>query len=176
MIEKIIDEKNENTSNIVPGIAITALIVLMIFTFTGNGLGSITTYLGEKVPDTSSIPSIIRDNMATNDGSLFDIDLTIPNEYKNIMPENKLIASVELTNFGKSGKTPVSISYIITNANNNIVMIIHENRIVEQQDAFLKEIDIPKLYYGPYRLSIEILYSNTSAFAHEDFNIVAWNQ
>jgi len=83
------------------------------------------------------------------------------------------LVSIDLINFGGPGKTNVSLAYIITNSEGDIVLIEHEKRIVETQDSFLKTIDLPdELKYGDYKILVEMLYSNTSAVTTGEFRVL----
>lgn len=104
-------------------------------------------------------------------GALFDLVLTIPEKSKYLKSGDDLLVSLELTNFGGPGKTPTMITYIITNDAGEIVMIEHENREVETQSSFLKEIDLPEGMYGSYKIFVEMLYSDTSASAQDEFRV-----
>jgi len=104
-------------------------------------------------------------------GALFDIILLVPEKYREVKSGEELLLSVELFNFGGPGETTVYISYIITNSQGDVVLIEHEERTVETQDSFLKEIQLPEVKYGTYKVFIEMLYSNTSAVATSEFRV-----
>lgn len=102
---------------------------------------------------------------------MFDVKLSIPEKYKLISPGEDVSVIVELINFGEAEKTNVSISYIVTNARGDIVLMEHEKKVVEPQMSYLKTIDLPYLESGNYKLFVELLYSNRSAIANGEFNV-----
>lgn len=163
------------------GISLTVFLALAIGAFMNTGtdgedLSSITTYPKGKIKAITEavyMPiKIILEKAEAIGNALFDIVLTIPEKSREIIPEEDLLVSIELINFGGPGKTNVSLSYIITNSDGDIVLIEHEKRIVETQDSFLKTIDMPDLKYGDYKILVEMLYSNTSAIATGEFRIL----
>nr|MCK4930262.1 hypothetical protein [Nanoarchaeota archaeon] len=156
------------------GIGLTIIMAFAFLAFTNIIEGedsSITTYLGEQTKIASLLPplKLILEKTRSTSNALFDIILTIPEKSKRISPGENLLISIELINFGGPGKTDVSISYIITNDEGDVVLIEHESRVVETQTSFLKEIDLPALKYGVHKVLVELLYSNTSAVATGEF-------
>lgn len=175
--KKVKDKKAEKKSKLIALAA--SLLVLGLFGLgisTGSlsgGLESITGIVGVKTSDLSSSPTITKiiplKREAT--GALFDIIVKIPEAYQEVKSGEELLISVELFNFGGPGKTDVSIAYIITNSEGDVILIEHEERVVETQDSFLKEITLPETRYGDHKLFVEMLYSNTSAVATGEFHV-----
>lgn len=160
------------------GLSVFFILAMLAFMNTGinmQDLGSITTYTKSEMPVKGPfylpVKIILEKTKAISD-ALFDIILTIPEKSKEIISGEDLLVSIELINFGGPGETDVSINYIITNSEGDIVLIEHEKRIVETQASFLKEIDLPDVMYGDYKLFVELLYSNTSAIATEEFKVI----
>jgi len=143
---------------------------------TGDIMG-ITTYVESDIQVTRepySLPvKIILEKIEAVGNALFDIILTIPGKSRGAISSEDLLISIELINFGEPGKTNVSIAYIITNSKGDVVLIEHEKRVVETQTSYLKTIDLPDLESGYYILFVELLYSNTSAIATEEFTIIS---
>jgi len=167
------------SEKIIIGISFTIVITLVMFVGIGvkkEGLRAFTTYSGDETQaneEQTYLPiKIILGKTEPASNALFDILATIPEGSREIIPGEDLLLSIELINFGEPGKTNVSINYIITNSKGDIVLIEHERRIVETQLSFLKEIDLPDLKYGDYKLFVELLYSNTSAIATDEFRFI----
>lgn len=152
------------------------LIAVSILIMNQSGF-SVTTYLGEKENTliqeiSTTFTKIITGETNPTGNALFDIKLTISEKYKLINSGQNISIIVDLTNFGEAGKTNVAISYIITNSKGDIVMIEHEKKVVETQMSYLKTLDLPYLESGNYKIFIEILYSNASATANGEFNVI----
>lgn len=152
-------------------------LVLVGMIALNRGSLPITTYLGERTTlitkgITNTFTKIITGETNPSSNALFDITVTIPEKYKFIGQSDDISLIVELTNFGEAEKTIVSLSYIITNSQGDLVLIEHEKKIVETQMSYLKTIDLPYLESGKYKLFVELLYSNTSAMANGDFDVL----
>ena len=167
------------SKKIIIGISSTVVITLVMFVGIGiekEGLSALTTYSGDETQankEQTYLPiKIILGKTEPASNALFDIIVTIPEDSREVIPGENLLLSIELINFGEPGKTNVSINYIITNSKGDIVLIKHERRVVETQLEFLNEIDLPDLKYGNYKLFVELLYSNTSAIATDEFRFI----
>ncbi len=154
------------------GVGVITVLVLVFWFFLDIASGgelTFTTYLGEKAQRGVAITSIVRKGVEKTSDALFDIVLTIPEKSQQISSGEDLLMSIELINFGTEDKTDVSISYIITSEEGDIILIEHESLTVGVQYQFIKEIDLPELRYGKYKILIEMLYSDTSAIATGEF-------
>ena len=163
-----------------------SIIVVLAVTFVGLSMGgglmkrgdlsSITTYVESENPVKELFNGpvkIIREATEAIGDALFDIILTIPDKSRQIKPNEDLMLSIELINFGSHGKTDVSLAYIITNSYGDVILIEHQDKVIQTQASFIKEIDLPeKLTYGTYKIFIEMLYSNASAIATGEFEVI----
>ena len=183
MMKKINKEADKSAENTPKRKVLNYAILTFVATFLlvavimlNQGQFSITTYLGEKIPipeeNTSGTFTKIITEGKSSGNALFDISLNIPEKYKLIRPYEDVSVVVELVNFGDAEKTIVDVSYIVTSAKGQIVLIEHEERIVETQDSYLKIIDLPYLEKGDYKISVEILYSDKSAIAEGQFSVI----
>ena len=163
------------------GINLAVFLILAIGVFMSTGTNGedasgITSYIKAKIPLSERLfmpVKIILEKAEAIGNALFDIVLIIPEKSREITPEEDLLVSIDLINFGGPGKSNVSLAYIITNSEGDIVLIEHEKRIVETQDSFLKTIDLPdELKYGDYKILVEMLYSNTSAVTTGEFRVL----
>jgi len=165
--------ESKDTVKIVMGLSFLVFMFLWAFTYDDSNALTITTYM-EKEQKAESMPvKIVRQITKAVSDALFDIILTIPEKSKLIEPGEELLVSIELINFGGPGRTPVAISYIITDSDGNLVLIEHEDRIVLTQMSFLKTIELPELPRDNYKLFVEMLYSNTSAITTGEFRVVS---
>jgi len=131
-----------------------------------------TVDLGEKEPRIFLPVRIVRETTEAIKNALFDITISLPEKPKEGVPAKDLLVSVNLINFGEPGKINVSINYILTNSNGDIILIEHEKRTIETQMSFLKTIELPELPPDSYKIYAELMYSNTSAIAAEQFDIL----
>jgi len=168
----------------VPTIAlwVFALLVLGIQFFAvkpgfsqANGLNGITTFMGlpmEEERREQRIGVVVPPITSIATSALFDIVLTVPKKSQQIREGDDLLIAVELLNFGSSGPTPVSISYIVTNSEGDVVLLEHDDRIVETQQSFIRDIGMSRVKsHGNHKLFVEMLYSDTSATATGEFYV-----
>src|SRR3989344_2119448 len=148
------------------------VITLGVISFLAEETSPTSFVEGSFAQKIASVPVIVREHTAQAVAALFDIHLSILPESKIVEQGEALLVSVELRNLGQPGKVSVNLNYIITNEEGSVVYIEHETKEVETQDTFLKEIVLPKLSYGKYKLLVELLYSDTSAVAQEEFRVV----
>lgn len=105
--------------------------------------------------------------------SLFDIQITIPNNYKIIHPGDELLASVKLVNLGSAGRIDVFLEYWIVDSEQNTILKNKETVAVETQANFVKTFDIPKdVKPGKYSLHAKIVYADgKNAEAENSFEV-----
>ncbi len=106
--------------------------------------------------------------------SLFDIQITIPDDYKIINPGDELLASIKLVNLGSAGRVDVFLDYWITDPGKNTILRKKETVAVETQANFVKTFDIPKdVSVGKYTLYAKITYADgKEAGADHSFEVV----
>ncbi|MBI2449838.1 hypothetical protein HYV49_06105 [Candidatus Pacearchaeota archaeon] len=93
---------------------------------------------------------------------LFDVELEIPQRYKEISAGDDITFKVNIFNLGDVEADDVTLSYIIKDTNNNI--ILQDSRVfaIEKQASFLKDIHIPDyIKSGKYVLTAEVKYLDT---------------
>jgi len=93
--------------------------------------------------------------------SLFDISVTIPDDYMTITPGGELLASIKLMNIGSAGRIDVVLDFIIDDPNDAIVVEKHETVAVETQAGFVRTFEIPaNAVLGTYTLFAKIVYAD----------------
>lgn len=100
---------------------------------------------------------------------LFDIKVSIPEDYLKIKPGGELVAEVSLLNIERVGIVDTEINYIIKDSEDNIVLNEHETVAVETQSSFVKKFRLAgTLKEGEYVLYANVAYSgqvgSSSAF------------
>jgi hypothetical protein len=142
--------------------------------FLGSESNALTTVVGtENTPlegVTSELKTIPGLGQGT-EGALFDIILTIPDQYRILNPGQEFLVSVELTNFG-STQTDAAITYIVTRARTgDIVYIENEDRTIYAQEEFLKQLQLQRLPAGKYKIYVHMLYGDAAATTSREFKI-----
>lgn len=115
---------------------------------------------------------ISKTNIINN--SLFDIQITIPDDFKILSPGNELLTSVKLVNLGSAGRIDVFLDYWIVDADQSIILKNRETVAVETQTSFVRTFDIPKnVKPGIYSLNAKLTYADgKEATAHSSFEII----
>lgn len=106
--------------------------------------------------------------------SLFDIQLTIPEDYKIVSPGDELLSSIKLVNLGKEGRIDIFLEYWVSDSEQNIILKKKESVAVETQASFVRTFDIPKeIKPGKYTLYTKIIYADgKEAVADHSFEVV----
>ena len=109
--------------------------------------------------------------------SLFDIDVEIPNDYKEVIPGDELLSSIKLINLGSGGRVDVFLDYEITDENENVILTKKETVAVETQANFVRIFDIPEnAPIGKYTLHARITYADGKFAEGEGFFEVVNNK
>jgi hypothetical protein len=105
--------------------------------------------------------------------AIFDIIITIPNDYKIVNPGDQLLATIKLVNLGSAGRIDVSLDYWIADSEQNILLENKETVAVETQASFVKTFVIPAdAKSGQYSLNAKLTYSETKqATAGDSFKV-----
>jgi hypothetical protein len=105
---------------------------------------------------------------------LFDVFLTIPQQYEKICAGNKIKANIKLENYGKIELLDAFMTYWIIDKNNTLISESKDTRNVADKLNFDVSINVPDLTpIGTYRLYAQITYSeNKTAVAGGTFEIV----
>lgn len=111
--------------------------------------------------------------------TLFDVNLDIPPQYKEINTEERLIAQVklfDLTSGGTSaglGPTRVDIDYYIYDSGGKIVSSQSENAVVDRQSQITKTFSFPQdLAPGEYVLGVSVRYRTSLGIATSAFTLI----
>jgi hypothetical protein len=137
----------EQKSGIFPG----KLIV------TGDGIGKLITIVIE----------------VESEKPLFDIDVEIPQKYKEVQPGEEVLAQLTIYNIKRMGRVDVYVEYGLKDINGNIIVSEHETIAVEMQVSILKSLDIPfNTKPDNYVLYAIVKYDNTTGIGTDILRVV----
>ena len=108
------------------------------------------------------------------DASSFNIQITIPDEYKTMHPGEELVASIKLVNLGSSGREDVFLDYWITDSEQNVILQRKETVAVETHANFIRFFDIPEdAGLGEYYLHFKVTdFNGKESVADHSFKVV----
>ncbi len=102
------------------------------------------------------------------EASSFNIQITIPDDYKTMHPGEEMVASIKLVNLGSSGREDVFLDYWITGPEQNVILQRKETVAVETQANFIRFFDIPEgAVLGEYYLHFKVTDFNGKESAAE---------
>lgn len=110
---------------------------------------------------------------------LFDVNVDIPPQYKELMPSGKLISQIkifDLTSGGTSaglGNTHVGLDYFIYSLDGREISSQSEDAVVDRQTQLTKSFSFPSdLVPADYILAIVVKYNNSLASTTSLFTII----
>jgi hypothetical protein len=106
--------------------------------------------------------------------SLFDIIVTVPDQYMKVSAGEEMLASMKLINVGSSGRVDVFVDYWMTDPIGETVQSKRETVAVETQANFVRSFTVPKdAASGIYRIHARITYSDGKvAESDQSFEVV----
>ena len=106
--------------------------------------------------------------------SLFDIFVTIPQNYEKVEPGAEILVNVKLINLGSGGRCDVLMAYEIKDSDDKVILNKKETVAVETQANFVKTFDIPAdALHGSYKVYAKLVYADGKEAASEaSFSIV----
>ena len=107
------------------------------------------------------------------EGTLFDVLVMIPTQFKAIAPGDDLVANIKLINFGSSGNpVDVSVEYTVENAQGEIIMQSSQTVAVATQLSVLKTFNTNQsLPEGQYKLTVRVPSKDVIATASDVFEV-----
>ena len=142
------------------------IIFILISLFLLYSVGAENINLGEQNKTTNS--SIIEKN------SLFDILVTIPQDYQTVEAGKELLTSIKLINLGSSGRIDVILNFEIKDSAGNLLLTKKETVAVETQANFIRTFTLPSdAKLGKYSVHVTLIYADgKEAAAESSFEIV----
>jgi methionine-rich copper-binding protein CopC len=106
--------------------------------------------------------------------SLFDILVTIPQDYQTVEAGKELLTSIKLINLGSSGRIDVILNIEIKDSAGNMLLTKKETVAVETQANFVRTFTLPSdAKLGKYSIHVKLIYADgKEAAAESSFEIV----
>jgi len=106
--------------------------------------------------------------------SLFDIFITIPQDYQAVEAGKELLTSIKLINLGSSGRIDVILNIEIKDSAGSLLLAKKETVAVETQANFVRTFTIPSdAKLGKYSIHVKLVYADgKEAAAESSFEIV----
>lgn len=106
-------------------------------------------------------------------GVLFDVSVTIPEEYRKILPGKELVAQIHALNIKRIGTVAVTVEYSIEDKDGNTLFNEFETKAIENEVKYLKEIILPAdIPPGVYMFFVKVKYQEDVALAGYPFKVV----
>ena len=105
--------------------------------------------------------------------ALFDVDLELLHDRSEISLGEDLVAEIELSNMGETGRIDVEIEYFIKDMDGENVIYGEDTRAVETKLDFIKIFEMPaSIELGQYALYVKVKYNGEVASASSWFFVV----
>lgn len=103
-----------------------------------------------------------------------NLELSVHDNYKEILPGNDVWFSIKIANLGNMGRADVSLHYWVSDDNDNIIAENKETTAVQTQASFVRNFNIPmNAEPGKYMLNIKMDYGGgEEVVANTSFNVV----
>lgn len=106
-------------------------------------------------------------------GRLFDVTLTIPDKYRELLSGEEIISQVQIINMKSIGLVDVVIEYTIQDINEKVLYKEIETKSIEHEIDYVKKIEIPKeIPLGTYLLLANVRYNDDLAISGYPFKIL----
>jgi len=126
----------------------------------------ITEVSGEKI-----ISAVIEVESAQ---PLFDVDVEVLPEFKNIFPGDNIFLEVSLFNVRGFGRVDVELEYAIRDFQGNVIALEQETVAIETQAKFSRELLIPRdTKPGTYVASAKVTFGESVGISSDIFEIKA---
>lgn len=106
-------------------------------------------------------------------GRLFDVTLTIPDRYRELLSGEEIIGEVQIINMKSIGLVDVVVEYTIQDINEKVLYKEIETKSIEHEIDYVKKIQIPKeILPGTYLLLANVRYKDDLAISGYPFKIL----
>jgi hypothetical protein len=110
------------------------------------------------------------DKQAIESNSLFDIFVSIPQDFSRVEPGGELLTSIKLINLGSSGRIDVVLSFEIKDSAGLLLLTKKETVAVETQANFVRTFVIPpEAKPGQYTIYVKMIYADGKEAVAESF-------
>jgi hypothetical protein len=110
------------------------------------------------------------DKQTIESNSLFDIFVSIPQDFSRVEPGGELLTSIKLINLGSSGRIDVVLSFEIKDSTGLLLLTKKETVAVETQANFVRTFVIPpEAKPGQYTIYVKMIYADGKEAVAESF-------
>jgi len=144
------------------------------FIFSASGEQELGVFPGEIIVTGDEIEKIISVVVEVESiEPLFDIDVEIPQKYKEVLPGEEVLVQLMIFNVKRIERVDVEVEYGITDTLGNVIASEHETLAVEMQVSVVRSLDIPfDLEPGNYILYATVKYDDTVGTGADIFRVV----
>ncbi len=106
--------------------------------------------------------------------ALFDVILSVPENYKEVSAGKRISSAIEMTNIGFSGTAvDVDLNFYLTDSNKNLVVdYSRETLAVKTSLTITRQFEIPdNLKSGTYLLIVDLKYDNLTASSYDSIEV-----
>ncbi|MDP2907967.1 MAG: hypothetical protein Q8O03_08585 [Nanoarchaeota archaeon] len=108
---------------------------------------------------------------------LFDVKMSIPQEYKNIVAGDSIVGDITIINMGDILPVDINVDYVIKDLNNNVISMQQETVAAKDLLSITKRIETPKdLKIGDYVFYVKVYYDGSFAMASDLFSIISFEE
>jgi len=132
-------------------------------------------YVGEIIADSESssriVPVILE--IQSKEEVLFDSNLDLFPKGEDIIPGEKLTASIKVYDLANIGKNSVDITYFVRDFAGNVLVSESENLVIDKTYEFSKSLDLPdNIKLGYYVLGVVVKYGESTGTSSLYFKVV----
>ncbi len=104
---------------------------------------------------------------------LFDVKMSIPQKYKNIIAGNSIVSDITIINMGDVLPVDINMDYVIKDLNGNVIDMQQETVAAKDLLSITKRMETPKdLKIGDYVFYVKVYYDGSFAMASDLFSII----
>jgi len=103
--------------------------------------------------------------------SLFDVNIIIPSELKDLEPGKNINAQINLIQMGVREKMDVTLNYVIKDFVGKTYLSESETLAVTDQKSFIKEFETRNLPINNYVVGVELIYPDGVAVSSSHFKV-----
>jgi large-conductance mechanosensitive channel len=108
---------------------------------------------------------------------LFDVKMSIPQEYKNIVAGDNIVGDITIINMGDILPVDINVDYVIKDLNGNVIDIQQETVAAKDLLSITKRMETLKdLKIGDYVFYVKVYYNGNFAMASDLFSIIGFEE
>lgn len=104
---------------------------------------------------------------------MFDIDIEIPQKYKELLPGEDVLVQLIIYNIKRIGRVDVNVEYGIKDTEGNVLVSEQETLAVEMQVSIVRTLDVPyDIKPGNYVVYTIVKYDDTAGTGSDIFRVI----